>query len=72
MTVASETAFWLDLNNPSNDGLPADVVPLVEALELADQDWYAPALALAEILTGVRLTDKFLAGTFTVPVLAKE
>ncbi|WP_433608720.1 DUF6461 domain-containing protein [Dactylosporangium sp. CA-139114] len=72
VAVAGETALWLDLNNPSNDGLPAGVVPLVEALELADQDWYAPALALAEILTGVRLTDEVLAGKFTVLLLAKE
>ncbi|MEV4134148.1 DUF6461 domain-containing protein [Dactylosporangium sp. NPDC049742] len=72
VAVAGETAFWLDLNNPSDDGLPVGVVQVVEALELGDQDWYAPALALAEILTGVRLTDEFLAGTFTVLLLAKE
>ncbi|MFF5234376.1 DUF6461 domain-containing protein [Dactylosporangium sp. NPDC000521] len=72
MAAAGETAFWLDLNDSSNDRLPADMAPLAEALGLWDSDWYAPALALAELLTGVRLTDEFLAGKFTTVLLPQQ
>lgn len=70
--AAGTTLYELDLNDPAPQALPSAVASLVEALGLGQDASYAPALGLAELRTGVRLTDEFLAGEFRTMLLPKR